>query len=105
VDSVPSPQSPGVRSMTDYFESLFISLCIVQFFFPILAMIIRSRFKELGYTMKESPYFSFFNNSGFWSEARNINKQFNDEKINNYIALRNWWWLLAIISFMAIAFS
>jgi uncharacterized membrane protein YhaH (DUF805 family) len=90
--------------MNNYFTSLFITLCIIQFFFPILALMIRRRFKELGYSMKESPYSSIFNISGFWSEAREANKRFNDEKVDNYLSYRNLWWLLAIILFGAIAF-
>jgi hypothetical protein len=90
--------------MKDSFESLFITLCILQFLFPVLAFMIRTRFKVLGYDMKESPYFSLINTSGFWGEARRMNKQYNDEKIQGYLALRNWFYILAIISFVVIAF-
>lgn len=90
--------------MKDYFLSLFISLCIVQFFFPILALMIKKRFKKLGYNMKESPYSSIFNISGFWGEAREKNSRLNDDKIDSYLSYRNLWWLLALISFTALVF-
>ena len=88
--------------MKDHFADLFLTLCIIQFFFPILALMIKKRFKELGYCMKESPYAALFNYSKFWSEARKANKQFEDNKIKEFLFYRNMWWLLALIAFSAL---
>lgn len=87
-------------SASEIFLTIFIGCAIFQFFFPVLAGSIKARMAELGYDMQASTFWSAFNFTAFWSEAREKNKEFNDPKIKRYLLVRTVWWAVAIASFI-----
>ncbi|WDE10649.1 hypothetical protein [Thalassomonas haliotis] len=80
-------------------------LVLLQFAFPFLASKIHSRFKELNYKMQSNPAGAWINISTFWSEAKNQNNELKDPVISKYIALYHLWWLLMIVSAIALFFG
>ncbi len=89
-------------------EILFVivmTLCAVQFLFPVLASRIKARFRELGYEMKAEPMWSLLNVTQFWSEAREHNRQYKDSVISKLLFLLTLWWVLAGVTFLGLATS
>jgi hypothetical protein len=94
--------------MEEQLTKIFLILCFSQFLFPVLALMIKGRFREIGYAMDANPYLSLFNLSGFWveaREAREANKTYNDERVRTYLLCRSLWWVFAIVIFIGIALS
>ena len=93
-----------MRELTieDGFKSLFITCCILQVIIPFLALAIKERIKSHGIKMKENPYFSVFNISPFWREARELNEELNDEKVKLLLQIRDSWLFIAFVSFFVV---
>jgi len=82
---------------------IFMVLFSAQFGFPFLASTIKRRFRELGYEMKSEPFWSLFNISNFWNEARETNRTYKDAKISQLLYVRTGWWVLVAICFIGLA--
>lgn len=84
----------------------FCALAISQFMvFPYLGYKIYNRCKAIGYEMKSRPAFAIFNTSRLWSEARQFNKNANDESIKKALRIYRLYWGYIILSFFFVITS
>lgn len=90
---------------SQYLVIAFTVLCALQLLFPLLATVIKSRFKKLGYEMNAEPMWSLFNVTTFWREARTQNELYKDAAISRLLFVRTTWWLMAIATFVGLLAS
>ena len=84
---------------------VFMIFATLQFAFPLLASIIKSRLSDRGFEMKSRPAFAMFNMSKFWSEAREINKKYNDHVVSRILMFYTLFWVLGGLIFVCLIFA
>ncbi len=88
-----------------FYPFLFIFLAVLQFMSPMLANKVKTRFLQLGITMKSDPNVSWLNRTSFWKEAHALNIQAKDSVITKYLLIYKAWWVLVIGSMVALFFG
>lgn len=86
-----------------YLFCFWMALLALQVFFPLLASVIKARFKVLGYAMHATPMRTLLRNSRFWEEARQQNRTYQDPKIAQLLRLHTMWWVVLLVTFFGLA--
>lgn len=68
--------------------------------FPYWGYKIYNRCKILDYKMKSRPYLTLLNFSNLWNEARDFNKNKNDELIKKCLKNYRNFWIYCLCSFI-----
>ena len=89
----------------DILFMIFLIFAALQFAFPLLASIIKSRLSNHGFDMKSRPAFAMFNMSKFWSEAREINKKYNDHVVSRILLFYTLFWVVGGLIFVCLIFA
>jgi hypothetical protein len=92
-------QTVNGESMLKVFVVALWILMLAQLLFPVLATRIRDRFQVHGVAMRSSPGWSWTVMSGFWSEARDLQRRIQDQEVKKLLALKSAWWILVLASF------
>ena len=86
--------------MENYFLYVLGALFVSQFFAPVLARKINSRFMTLDQKMESSTSGAILNITSFWREASSINGKLKDKIITKYLYIYYSWWVITIITFI-----
>ena len=86
--------------MENYFLYVLGALFVSQFFAPVLARKINSRFMTLDQKMESSTSGAILNITSFWREASSINGKLKDKIITKYLYIYYSWWAITTITFI-----